>query len=91
MACATEVIVVRVGDGPHELECGGHPMVPHDQEGAADQPLVPGHDEGTLTGKRYTDEQETIELLCTKPGAGSLALGGVPLAVKGAKPLPASD
>jgi hypothetical protein len=32
-----------------------------------------------------------LELLCTKPGKGSLADGGQPLALKEAKPLPASD
>ena len=32
-----------------------------------------------------------IELLCTKPGAGSLSLGDAALLVKGAKPLPSSD
>ena len=29
-----------------------------------------------------------LELLCTKPGKGSLALGDAPLALKEAKPLP---
>ena len=31
------------------------------------------------------------ELLCVKPGKGSLSVDGVPLVVKDAKPLPASD
>ena len=42
-------------------------------------------------GKRYVTEDESLELLCTKPGAGSLAAGEAPLNVKGAKPLPSSD
>ena len=48
-------------------------------------------DEGTLVGKRYVTEDEAIELLCTKPGAGSLSMGDTALLVKGAKPLPSSD
>lgn len=32
-----------------------------------------------------------MEVLCTKPGQGTLALNGVPLPLKAAKPLPASD
>ena len=32
-----------------------------------------------------------LELLCTKPGEGSLGAAGAPLAIKEAKPLPSSD
>lgn len=46
---------------------------------------------GTLIGKRYVDEGETIELLCTKPGDGVPAVAGQRLSLKDAKPLPASD
>ena len=42
-------------------------------------------------GKRYVDEAGDLELLCTKPGEGSLTLAETPLTVKGAKPLPSSD
>ena len=37
------------------------------------------------------DADETVELLCTKAGEGSLALGRDVLIVKETKPLPASD
>jgi len=47
--------------------------------------------QGTLLGKRYTNESGELELLCVKPGSGSLAADGVALVVKGAKPLPSSD
>jgi len=42
-------------------------------------------------GKRYVDEGETVELLCTKAGDGVPAMGGALLELKGAKALPASD
>jgi len=35
--------------------------------------------------------EETIEVLVTKAGPGSLSLGDTVLVVKGAKPLPSSD
>ena len=38
----------------------------------AGPPAAP-FDAGTLMGKRYVTEDESLELLCTKPGAGSLA------------------
>jgi len=37
------------------------------------------------------DEAGTVELLCVKAGKGSLAIGGVALQTKDAKPLPSSD
>jgi hypothetical protein len=42
-------------------------------------------------GKRYADEQIGLELLCTKPGQGTIAVNGVPLTLVGPKLLPASD
>ena len=65
-------------------------MVPVDDTTSGGEPAAP-FDEGTLVGKRYVTEDEAIELLCTKPGAGSLSLGDTALLVKGAKPLPSSD
>ena len=53
--------------------------------------LATGWDKGTLIGKRYVDAAGTVELLCVKPGKGSLAIAGVALQLKDAKPLPASD
>jgi hypothetical protein len=44
-----------------------------------------------VLGKRYVDESDTLELLCTKPGEGELAVDGLPLRLKSAKPLPSSD
>jgi hypothetical protein len=46
---------------------------------------------GAPLGKRYADEGLGLELLVTKPGKGTVAIGGAPLPLEGAKPLPASD
>ena len=53
--------------------------------------LAPDASGGTQLGKRYVNAEGDLELLCTKPGKGSLACDGVALSIKGAKPLPASD
>lgn len=89
VTCDTEVVVVK-GSGEADLRCGGAPMVPVGEAAGKTAPEAP-FDAGTLVGKRYTDEDATIELLCTKPGAGSLSVGEAALVEKGAKPLPASD
>jgi hypothetical protein len=44
-----------------------------------------------LLGKRYTNDDESVQLLCVKGGSGVLAVDGTALHVMGAKPLPASD
>jgi len=86
-ACDTEVMVIRCGDGT--VECGGAPMVEAKPAEAA--PLSPDFSGGSLMGKRYVDANDKFELLCVKPGKGSLAVDGVALVTKDAKPLPASD
>lgn len=49
------------------------------------------HAEGTLLGKRYVNEAGDLELLCIKPGDGSLAVDDAALVLKEAKALPSSD
>lgn len=85
--CDAEVMVIRGGDG--QIECGGVPM----SDEKASEPGAPAadHANGTLMGKRYVDAGGTVELLCIKPGKGSLSLEGNALTIKDAKPLPASD
>jgi len=85
--CDTEVVVIRGGDAV--IECGGTPMVEGEPAGGGS--LDPAFAEGTLMGKRYVDADDAIELLCVKPGKGSLSIAGVALSAKGAKPLPSSD
>ncbi|MGQ5700519.1 hypothetical protein ACUJ46_00490 [Sandaracinobacteroides sp. A072] len=85
-ACTTEVVVIRCGGG--QIECGGQPMA---ETAAGDGVPAAGLDSGSVMGKRYVDAAGTVELLCVKPGKGTLALDGVALQLKEAKPLPASD
>ena len=87
---ACEVVVVKAPADPVDLRCGGHPFQPIDAEVAA-QGIETGFDQGTQLGKRYSDEELGLELLCTKAGTGSISVGEAVLEVKGAKPLPASD
>ncbi|WP_299577245.1 hypothetical protein [uncultured Williamsia sp.] len=84
----TEVIVVRAADSLDDLRCGGHPMVEVGGERGGE--LDPAFGEGTVLGKRYLAD-DGAEVLVTKAGQGSLAVGQTALAVKEAKPLPASD
>lgn len=87
---ATTVVVVRWPDADLELTCGGAAMV--DAKAAATTgDLAADQRAGTQLGKRYADEARGVELLCTKAGSGTLALNGTALAIKAAKPLPASD
>ena len=72
------------------LTCGGVPMSPAGEPAAAAE-ADPAQLGGTQIGKRYTDAADTIQVLCTKAGKGTLALDGHPLAIQAAKPLPASD
>jgi hypothetical protein len=85
--CDTEVMVIRAGAGT--IECGGVAMA----EGKPDAlgTLNADHAGGSLIGKRYVDAAAAFELLCVKPGKGSLSVDGVALSIKDSKPLPASD
>jgi hypothetical protein len=89
--CSTEVMVVKAPDADIELTCGGAPILELGADAPAGGAIAEGHDGGTQIGKRYVDEAGTLEVLCTKPGKGALAVGGALLQVKGAKPLPSSD
>jgi len=88
--CDTQVMVVAAPDGDLDVTCGGAPLVAFDAEPPAGEP-APGAADGTQIGKRYVNEAGDLELLCTQAGAGSLAVGGEPMRLKGAKPLPSSD
>ncbi len=89
--CDTQVVVVKAPkDTPVvDVRCGGTPMRGLGSGGERSPVSTDG--EPTLLGKRYADDEVGLELLCTQGGAGALAIGDVPLLVKGAKPLPSSD
>lgn len=89
--CTTEVIVVRAPSTPVVVECGGAAMIAMGDEPISGAGIDLDFAEGTELGKRYAVGDLGLELLCTKPGDGSLSIGGVVLVVKDAKPLPSSD
>jgi hypothetical protein len=89
--CSSELMLIVAPDGDVALTCGGALVIELGGDAAADATLDPDQKQGTLMGKRYTNEAGDIEILCTKPGEGGLAVDGVALVVKGAKPLPSSD
>lgn len=86
-ACDTEVMVVRGSN--LVVECGGAPMGA--EKPASPASLSAAFANGCQIGKRYVDADNTVELLCIKPGKGSLSIQGTPLLLKEAKPLPSSD
>jgi hypothetical protein len=89
--CDTEVVVVRTSNEPVELECGGHPMTPIGSDRASGLTLDPAFGGGSQIGKRFADPDSGLELLVTKAGEGTLAVDGISIPLKEAKPLPASD
>ena len=89
--CTTEVVVIAAPAGDIVLSCGGAPLLSEGETAVAGVALDAAAAQGTLLGKRYTNVSGSLELLCVKPGAGSLAADGDAMLVKGAKPLPSSD
>jgi len=85
-----EFVVIRAAGGDVALTCGGLPVL-DSNEVPAKAAVQSGHESSVLLGKRYVDESDTLELLCTKPGEGDLAVDGHKLQLKSAKPLPSSD
>ena len=88
--CTTEAIVVAASGDDVDICCGGAPMIDPTGEASGGE-CSADHSAGTALGKRYVNEDETLEVLCTKPGDGSLSIGDTPMTLKEAKPLPASD
>ena len=82
--CDTEVMVITAPGNDLDLTCGGVTM-------GDDGNINPDHTEGTVIGKRYVNEDGSLELLCVKPGDGSLAVDGTPLKLKESKKLPKTD
>ena len=89
--CATEVMVIAAPGGDVAVSCGGTIMVPSADSPAEGGSVDSSYADGSLLGKRYVNEAGDLELLCVKPGDGSLAIGDEKLVLKEAKPLPSSD
>ena len=89
--CKTEVMIVLAPKDEVAVSCGGASLIEIGSEPPNGVSLSADASEGTQIGKRYVNEAGDLELLCTKPGEGSLAVGGAVLTIKGAKPLPSSD
>jgi len=85
---ACEVIVVKGSDSDSALLCAGVEMLPSAPAAGAEQ--VSDGPKVEL-GKRYTDDESDIEVLCTKAGLGPLTFADHELTIKAAKSLPASD
>jgi hypothetical protein len=86
-----QVVVVRAPAAEVEVGCGGTPVVAEGQASDGTAQIDAADTDGPQLGKRYADEELGIELLCVRGGAGALTVNGRTLAVKNAKPLPASD
>ncbi|GAA1851418.1 hypothetical protein GCM10009836_34260 [Pseudonocardia ailaonensis] len=83
-----EVIVVKGSDDDSALLCSGIPMQAGEPPAGAAQ-LAEG--DAIALGKRYSADATGVEVLCTKPGIGSLTHGGSALTPKAARTLPSSD
>ena len=89
--CSSELMIVVAPAGDVSLTCGGSPVMDLKADAPAGASIDADQKQGTQMGKRYTNEAGDLEVLCTKPGEGGLAVDGTPLEIKGAKPLPSSD
>ncbi len=88
--CTTEIMVIVAPDDDIELTCGGALMADGDTSDGGVS-VHPDHAAGSTIGKRYVSEGGDVEMLCVKPGEGSLAVAGTPLKLKDAKKLPKTD
>lgn len=87
--CSTEVMIVKAAGG--ELSCGGVAMLGAGEDAPAGASANADHMTGCQVGKRYVNEDQSLEALCVKAGEGSLSIDGTALTIKDAKKLPSSD
>jgi hypothetical protein len=89
--CETEIMVIKAPPGTEvDICCGGLPMREMNED-VTPSPEQSDFMQGTLMGKRYIDTADTIEVLCTKGGEGSVSIDGASLAPREARALPSSD
>jgi hypothetical protein len=84
-ASTAEVIVVKAASV--DLICAGQPMQATRPETAP----AAGSDAPVLIGKRYTDEESGLLVLCTKGGSGPLLVDGRVMNEQQTQALPSSD
>jgi hypothetical protein len=89
--CDAQFILLRGPARAIDLRIGGAAALTDGETKPVDAALDPAWVGGSITGKRYCDEAETIELLCTKGGQGGISMDGLALGIKQAKQLPSSD
>lgn len=89
--CDAEVMVIKVPAEKCQLSCGGQPMIAMAAARDVSAALPAAQENACLVGKRYTDAEDKIEVLCTKGGKGAITANGQALSVKQAKALPSSD
>lgn len=87
--CTTEIMVITAPPEDLDLTCGGSPMTANGDESNAG--LNPDFADGSTIGKRYVNADGKLEILCVKPGDGSLAIAGDKLKLKDSKKLPKTD
>lgn len=88
--CSTQVIVVRAPNSPAQVTCGAALMKILGAAEPRTLGAVPSGSSGVELGKRYSDPESGLELLCTQAGAGPLAVDGRELCVTHAATLPSS-
>lgn len=88
---ATEVIVVKPPSTVVSIRCGGAEMILATDTATPRGTIDPTAAGGSLLGKRYIDADTGLELLCTRPGEGTLAADARELEIKAAIPLPTTD
>ncbi len=89
--CTAEIMVVSAPSGDVNLTCGGVVMVESASGAVTGGEIHPDHSVGVAIGKRYINEEQTLEVLCVKNGDGGLAVAGQLLLQKDTKKLPKTD
>jgi len=87
---STTIVVVKVPAQDVKLTCDGVPLADTEQPARGGTPTSEA-DGGMLLGKRYSDPDSGLEVLCTRAGAGVVAVDGRPVRLAGARALPTSD
>ena len=87
--CTTEIMVITAPAEGIDIMCGGEPMNSDGQSNGGS--VQQEHAAGSTLGKRYTNKEGSLEVLCVKGGEGSLWAGGSAMKVKDSTKLPKTD